>query len=289
MASAKRGLIILITIMLATLFGVSVAAIHNVVFEYNNSTDDVRQVSLEDFESCDGTSAIAAYTSGSDMVALDKAGHYYFISGVAGHCKAGQKLDLLVQSGLFERIAVFFFPFMDMGPAKFCLAMATLFGVSLAAIHKVGDSTGWNVRENTDFGKWASNNTFIVGDYLLFEYNNSTHDVRKVSLDDFESCNGTSAIAAYTSGSDTVALHIAGRHYFISGVAGHCQAGLKVNVLVHPAASPRKTLSREDCGLNLIEAFAVHFFPNTDIGEAKIYVYMMMILIYIMLLRVASV
>ncbi|OMO63631.1 Plastocyanin-like protein [Corchorus olitorius] len=247
-----------------------------VVFEYNNSTDDVRQVSLEDFESCDGTSFIASYTSGSDTVALDKAGHYYFISGVAGHCKAGQKVNVLVQPGpfaspreiteedrgLFESIAVFLFPIMDIGSAKLqsqhhgiisfhkiticpravfvslicCSTMAsakgislilimlpTLFGVSLAAIYKVGDSTGWNIKENFDFGNWASNNTFQVSMlgtiFVIFEYNNSTDDVRKVSLDDFESCNGTSAIASYTSGSDTVALHKAGRHYFVSGVA----------------------------------------------------------------------
>ncbi|XVF21769.1 hypothetical protein REPUB_Repub12eG0118500 [Reevesia pubescens] len=115
------------------------------------------------------------------------------------------------------------------------LLMLVLFGVSLGAVHKVGDSTGWTSLGNIDYTKWASTKSFHVGDSLFFEYNSQFHNVMKVTHTDFQSCNGTSAIASYTSGSDSVALKRPGHFYFLCGVPGHCQAGQKVDVLVTPS------------------------------------------------------
>ncbi|KAK8693908.1 hypothetical protein V6N13_071475 [Hibiscus sabdariffa] len=121
--------------------------------------------------------------------------------------------------------------------------MLAFVGVSLGAVHKVGDSTGWTSLGNIDYLKWASTKTFHVGDSLLFEYNPQFHNVMQVTHNDFQSCNGTSAIASYTSGSDSVTLKRPGHFYFLCGVPGHCQAGQKVDVLVKvsskgPSASP---------------------------------------------------
>ncbi|XWS76399.1 hypothetical protein CRYUN_Cryun01aG0172900 [Craigia yunnanensis] len=123
------------------------------------------------------------------------------------------------------------------------LLMLAFFGVSIGAVYKVGDSTGWTSLGNIDYSKWASTQTFHVGDSLLFEYNSQFHNVMQVTHKDFHSCNRTSAIASYTSGSDSVTLKRPGHYYFLCGAPGHCQAGQKVDVLVTsssvgPSASP---------------------------------------------------
>ncbi|XP_011023469.1 PREDICTED: blue copper protein-like [Populus euphratica] len=68
----------------------------SLVFNYNNQFHNVKQVTHQDFESCNATSPIATYTNGSDTVTLEKLGHFYFICGYPGHCQAGQKIDILV-------------------------------------------------------------------------------------------------------------------------------------------------------------------------------------------------
>ncbi|MBA0652978.1 hypothetical protein Goklo_020190 [Gossypium klotzschianum] len=112
------------------------------------------------------------------------------------------------------------------------LLMLAFVGVSLGVVHKVGNSTGWTSLGNIDYLKWASTKNFHAGDSLFFEYNPQFHNVMQVTHDNFQSCNGTSAIASYTSGSDSVTLKRPGHFYFLCGVPGHCQAGQKVDVLV---------------------------------------------------------
>ncbi|OMO72145.1 Plastocyanin-like protein [Corchorus capsularis] len=120
----------------------------------------------------------------------------------------------------------------------FLLTMVALLGLSLGAVHRVGDSSGWTIMgDSTDYANWASARTFHVGDSLLFEYNNEFHDVVEVSHDDFQSCTATSAIATYASGFDTITLERPGHYYFLCGVPGHCQIGQRVDILVQPAAS----------------------------------------------------
>ncbi|KAJ4722808.1 3-isopropylmalate dehydratase large subunit-like [Melia azedarach] len=70
-----------------------------IVFEYNNQFHNVKQVTDQDFQSCNATSAIAVYTTGSDSITLKTPGHYYFLCGFPGHCEAGQKLDIMVAPG----------------------------------------------------------------------------------------------------------------------------------------------------------------------------------------------
>ncbi|KAL0756806.1 hypothetical protein Bca101_094474 [Brassica carinata] len=122
-----------------------------------------------------------------------------------------------------------------------------MFGESLASssLHKVGGSAGWTTLGNVDYQKWTSSDVFTPGDSLLFVYNTQFHNVKQVSRRDFISCNATSALATYNSGSDTVALKKPGHYYFLCGFPGHCQAGQKLHVLVvaTSTASPSLSLS----------------------------------------------
>ncbi|CAL9245299.1 unnamed protein product [Arabidopsis halleri] len=110
-----------------------------------------------------------------------------------------------------------------------------MLGESVASVHKVGGSAGWTILGKVDYNKWTSSETFTAGDSLLFVYNHQFHNVKQVSRRDFLSCNATSAMATYTSGSDTVALTKPGHLYFLCGFPGHCQAGQKLHVLVAAA------------------------------------------------------
>ncbi|KAH9794326.1 Phytocyanin domain-containing protein [Citrus sinensis] len=104
------------------------------------------------------------------------------------------------------------------------LLMATLVGVSLGAVHKVGDSAGWTTLGNIDYNQWASSKNFHVGDTI------------QVTFQDFQSCNEASPIATFTSGSDSITLKRPGHYYFLCGVPGHCEAGHTLDIMVTPAS-----------------------------------------------------
>ncbi|KAJ4729030.1 mavicyanin-like [Melia azedarach] len=120
------------------------------------------------------------------------------------------------------------------------LLMTTLVGVSLGAVHKVGDSAGWTIMGNIDYDKWAASKDFHVGDTIVFEYDNQFHNTKQVTLQDFQSCNALSPIAAYATGSDSIILKTPGHYYFLCGYPGHCEAGQKLDIMVTPP-SPRPT------------------------------------------------
>jgi len=48
----------------------------------------------------------------------------------------------------------------------FLLMMMAAFEVSDAAVHKVGDSSGWTIIGNIDYKKWAATKNFQVGDTI---------------------------------------------------------------------------------------------------------------------------
>ncbi|KAK3019602.1 hypothetical protein RJ639_005021 [Escallonia herrerae] len=65
-----------------------------IVFEYNKEYDNVVRVTHKNFNACNGTAPYATYATGNDSFTIKNPGHYYFISTVPGHCKAGQKVDI---------------------------------------------------------------------------------------------------------------------------------------------------------------------------------------------------
>ncbi|CAN1166772.1 Early nodulin-like protein 1 [Linum perenne] len=58
--------------------------------------DSVLQVNKEAYESCNTTSDHTKRVDGE--LTLDRSGPFYFISGLQGHCKKGQKLEVVVLS-----------------------------------------------------------------------------------------------------------------------------------------------------------------------------------------------
>ncbi|KAK9137297.1 hypothetical protein Sjap_007891 [Stephania japonica] len=124
------------------------------------------------------------------------------------------------------------------------LAFMAAVEVSMAAVFKVGDSTGWTTIGNPDYKKWASSKTFHVGDTILFVYNAQFHNVMQVNHAEYQSCNTTAPIATHTTGNDSIVIKKIGHYYFLCGVPGHCQSGQKVDIRVlgstgmAPASAP---------------------------------------------------
>ncbi|KAF8046264.1 hypothetical protein N665_3899s0001 [Sinapis alba] len=101
---------------------------------------------------------------------------------------------------------------------------------------KVGDSQEWKVPDESDFySKWSEEKLFHVGDNLLFYYNDEVEDVLEISGDlEFKSCDTSSPVAVHNTGQDLIRLTKPGIHYFITSKTGHCEAGLKLRVVVRP-------------------------------------------------------
>ncbi|CAL4996511.1 unnamed protein product [Urochloa decumbens] len=116
------------------------------------------------------------------------------------------------------------------------VSMAAVLGTAHGASYTVGAPAGsWDLR--TNYTSWASGVTFRAGDQLVFKYSRAAHNVLEVSRADYDSCSGSSALNTFTTGDDVVPLTSGGvTRYFICGVPGHCDAGMKLAVRVEAAA-----------------------------------------------------
>ncbi|XP_071739853.1 mavicyanin-like [Rutidosis leptorrhynchoides] len=120
------------------------------------------------------------------------------------------------------------------------VASTMLLQVAFAVDHTVGSPGGsWDL--STNFGVWASNQTFSVGDNLVFQYT-PTHDVLEVTKANYDSCGTSGPLSTATSSPTTIPLTAAGKRYFICGTAGHCNRGQKVEIdVVSKASGPPST------------------------------------------------
>ncbi|XP_052178639.1 classical arabinogalactan protein 9-like [Diospyros lotus] len=114
-------------------------------------------------------------------------------------------------------------------------AAAVLVNIAMAADYTVGaPSGGWDL--STNLQAWASSHTFHVGDNLIFKYT-SNHDVVEVKEADYGPCQASNPIQRYTGGNTVIGLASLGKRYFICGVPGHCDLGMKVEINTLAAAS----------------------------------------------------
>ncbi|ESQ28543.1 hypothetical protein EUTSA_v10019575mg [Eutrema salsugineum] len=217
----------------------------SLIFEYDRNLNDVTQVSVAlEYQFCVSSFPKAVYKTGHDVVTLTEPGYHYFISSNYARCVSGQKLAVLVVHGPSH-------PIPPPPPSTILPSGMT---------YKVGDSQEWSVPEETDFyDKWSEEKHFHVGDSLLFYYDDQVNDVLEIRGDkEFKSCDPSSPVAVHNTGQDLVELTKPGIYYFISSKTSHCEAGLKLRVVVRPlpkAAPKKKKLSPLDRLIRWLQTF----------------------------------
>ncbi|XP_028761251.1 basic blue protein-like [Neltuma alba] len=111
------------------------------------------------------------------------------------------------------------------------ISMVLLSSVAMAVDHVVGDDRGWTTDFN--YAEWAQDKVFQVGDNLVFNYDNTKHNVVKLNGTLFNSCTFPAGTEALTSGNDVVQLTSSGRKWYACGKADHCAArGMKLAITV---------------------------------------------------------
>ncbi|KAI5057375.1 hypothetical protein GOP47_0027390 [Adiantum capillus-veneris] len=74
--------------------GQSFVVADTLFFKYDANRHNVMVVTEEDYVSCNYSHPLAMYDDGMTLLEVDEPGTYFFICGVPGHCKAGQKLEV---------------------------------------------------------------------------------------------------------------------------------------------------------------------------------------------------
>ncbi|KAL6888709.1 hypothetical protein ACP4OV_009735 [Aristida adscensionis] len=69
------------------------------LFVYPKDKDSVLQVEPADYNVCNTSSYDKKFTDGSTSVTLDRAGAFFFISGVEANCRSNEKLIVMVAAG----------------------------------------------------------------------------------------------------------------------------------------------------------------------------------------------
>ncbi|KAK3155141.1 hypothetical protein QOZ80_2BG0199380 [Eleusine coracana subsp. coracana] len=62
------------------------------ILEFKYANDSVLRVSHDDYKQCSTETPMSRFTDGDTKFPFDTFGPFYFISGVPGHCEAGQRM-----------------------------------------------------------------------------------------------------------------------------------------------------------------------------------------------------
>ncbi|KAK9006879.1 hypothetical protein V6N11_019210 [Hibiscus sabdariffa] len=94
--------------------------------------------------------------------------------------------------------------------------------------------------------------------FLVFKYKGGAHNVYKVTGDEFKSCTvpSNNSLGSFT-GNDTIKLATAGTKWYICGISGHCDGGMKLKITVldgapAPAPSAASTLFAKATGFHVL-------------------------------------
>ncbi|KAJ0967345.1 hypothetical protein J5N97_024262 [Dioscorea zingiberensis] len=102
--------------------------------------------------------------------------------------------------------------------------------ITMATEFIVGDEVGWSLKGN--YTAWAMGKVFNVGDTLVFNYPSDKHNVQKIGLDGFKACDSSKALETVKTGKDVITLAKPGKKWYICGISGHCDAGMKLVINV---------------------------------------------------------
>ncbi|XP_024960166.1 mavicyanin-like [Cynara cardunculus var. scolymus] len=127
------------------------------------------------------------------------------------------------------------------------IASFQLHGIMAQTRHVVGNALGWTIPAGgaATYTTWASQQTFTVGDTLLFNFTTGLHNVAEVSQAAYGPCSSTNTLSLNPTGPALVTLTRPGNHYYICTVVSHCQIGQKlaINVLSATSTTPEGTPS----------------------------------------------
>ncbi|MCD7472293.1 hypothetical protein HAX54_013357 [Datura stramonium] len=113
------------------------------------------------------------------------------------------------------------------------------FFLAFATEFSVGGDKGWvvpTVKDDQLYNQWAGKNRFKINDTLRFEYKKDS--VLVVTKEEHEKCKSSHPIFFSNNGKTVYKLEQPGLYYFISGVSGHCERGLKMIIKVLEAGAP---------------------------------------------------
>ncbi|KAH7292354.1 hypothetical protein KP509_29G064000 [Ceratopteris richardii] len=99
-------------------------------------------------------------------------------------------------------------------------------------IYPVGGNGMWMLGSKVSYNKWAASKVFRQNDQLLFSFNPTFHNLMLVSAAEYVSCSPRKPIAIYRKGKVSFNLAKRETYFFICGIPGHCQAGMKMAVKV---------------------------------------------------------
>ncbi|XP_039048934.1 blue copper protein 1a-like [Hibiscus syriacus] len=128
--------------------------------------------------------------------------------------------------------------------------------IASATEHVVGGDDGWAL--GVKYDEWAKDKQFFVGDTLVFKYKANAHNVYKVTGDQFKSCTvpSNNSLGSFT-GNDTINLATSGTKWYICGINGHCDGGMKLKITVldgapAPAPTSASTLFAKATGFHVL-------------------------------------
>ncbi|KAK3024136.1 hypothetical protein RJ639_044391 [Escallonia herrerae] len=136
-----------------------------------------------------------------------------------------------------------------MNSCKVLLLLALLSSFNFLAVvcveFQVGGDKGWVIPPSKNshlYNDWASKNRFKGDDTLRFEYKKDS--VLVVTQEEYEKCRSSHPMFFSNNGNTVYKLDQPGLFYFISGVAGHCERGLKMIIKVLELESPSQSANQ---------------------------------------------
>lgn len=196
------------------------------VFNFQNGTQDVAEVTKAAYDSCDTTTPATVLTTSPAKITLSTTGEYFFTSTYSRHCFLGQKLAITVTASTTSG---------PTPPPRTPVPAPPRAPVT----YVVGDKLGWLVPPGGPiaYSAWAYDKTFFVGDTLVFNFTNGTQDVAEVTQAAFDSCNTATPITILTTSPAKITLTTAGSYFFTSTYPHHCFLGQKLAIIVTATSS----------------------------------------------------